>query len=59
MRTCKLLLATLLVTISPLAVAQSEPVSLDELLQKVKAGRVQDIMPPFNWMASPTNPETI
>jgi len=42
MRTCKLLLATLVLAVSPLVIAQSEPVSLDELLQKVKAGRVQD-----------------
>ena len=42
MSTYKLLLAMLAIVLSPLAVAQSEPVSLDELLQKVKAGRVQD-----------------
>ncbi len=42
MSTYKLLLAMLAIVLSPLAMAQSEPVSLDELLQKVKAGRVQD-----------------
>ena len=42
MRMHTLLLATLAAIVSPLALAQSEPLSLDELLQKVKAGRVQD-----------------
>jgi len=42
MRMRTLLLATLAAIVSPLALAQSEPLSLDELLQKVKAGRVQD-----------------